>query len=73
MFNTGQAMEKLINGRLGISFIMVQDKNIHIFKCVDGRILIGEYGNGAIEDFTYWSDKYKDAAWIVDFEGSVSK
>lgn len=68
MYTTAQAIKILLNKPFGLSLIMKNNPNIHIFKCVEGEIYKGEYGDGATIKFN--PENYKDEIWIIDFKGS---
>lgn len=68
MYTTGEAIEMLVKSELGLTFKMVGNENIHIFKCIDNTICEGEYGSGLIVELQ--EGIYPFELWEIDFEGS---
>lgn len=68
MYTTKQAIEMLLKCRMGLTFVMIDNPNIHIFKSIDGEICKGEYGNGII--ITINNCSFPNELWRIDFEGS---
>ena len=50
MYTTEEAIEMLKKSELGLTFKMIGNEDIHIFKTVDNKICKGEYGDGLIVD-----------------------
>lgn len=48
MYTTKQAIEILLKNKAGLTFKMVSNENIHIFRDVYGTICKGEHGDGLI-------------------------
>ena len=46
MYTTKQAIKILLDKSAGLTFVMSSNRNIHIFKDINGFICRGEYGNG---------------------------
>ena len=68
MYTTNEAIELLIKNELGLTFKMVGNENIHIFKCIDNKICKGEYGDGLIVDLK--DGMYTFELWEIDYEES---
>lgn len=69
-FSTDKVIELLKKKELGLTFILKEDPNVHIFRTVDNEICLGKYGDGAIFNFNKCKDVYKNSLWIIDFKGS---
>lgn len=71
MYTTKQAIDMLLKCRVGLTFVMIDNPNIHIFKSFSGEICKGEYGNGAIIMIN--SCSFPNELWRIDFKGSKFK
>lgn len=68
MYTTKQAIKILLDKSAGLTFVMSSNRNIHIFKDINGFICRGEYGNGSIDKLSY--ESYPFELWEIDFYGS---
>ena len=64
MYTTEQAIKILIKSNVGLTFKMVGNENIHIFKTVDNKICKGEYGDGRIIDLE--EGMYNSELWSIE-------
>lgn len=71
MYTTKQAISKLLKSRMGLTFKMVNNNNIHIFKNTEGKICKGEYGDGWTIELE--EGMYNKELWEIDFRGSCLK
>lgn len=53
------------NPHKNIEFLNVKNSNIHVFKGIEGEILQGEIGDGAIYKFI--PEKFTNDMWIIGF------
>lgn len=63
-YDTGQAMEMLLNSKKRLVFLLESNPNIHIFKIRQGIVYKGEHGDGEIVEFDYWN--YNLERWIKE-------
>jgi len=66
MLTTKQIVKYLLgNPHKNIEFLNMKNTNIHVFKGVEGELLQGEIGDGAICNFI--PDKFINDMWIIGF------
>ena len=71
MYTTKQAISILLKSRMSLTFKMVNNNNIHIFKNVNEKICRGEYGDGWIVELE--NGIYDNELWDIDFRGTCLK
>lgn len=69
-YSTDKVLELLNKKRPGLTFILKEDPNVHIFRTISNEICLGEYGSGAIVDFRKYKYILKNSLWIINFKGS---
>lgn len=68
MYTTRQAIKMILDKPIGLTFVMSSNRNIHIFKDINGFICKGEYGDGSIVRLN--DESYPFELWEIDFFGS---